>query len=107
MSELPLGISSIPFTKHPLTLELGRSWAITELRDKSWDDLHGLWWVCVKERNRIATSNVERERLRAGYGEHEAGKRDQAVSLLQWSPSFGSLGLCQHYHEERQSLDSV
>ncbi|KAJ5087617.1 54S ribosomal protein L4 [Penicillium angulare] len=60
-------------------LEFGRSWAITELRDKSWEDIHSLWWVCVKERNRIATTNVERERLKAGYGDHEAGKRDQAV----------------------------
>ena len=61
---------------------LGRSWAITELRDKSWDDLHKLWWVCIKERNRIATSNMERDRLKAGYGEHEAEGRDKTVSSL-------------------------
>lgn len=66
---------------------LGRSWAITELRDKSWDDLHKLWWVCIKERNRIATSNMERDRLKAGYGEHEAESRDKTVSsLLFWQP---------------------
>lgn len=63
-----------------LTSNLGRSWAVTELRDKSWDDLHKLWWVCIKERNRIATSNMERDRLKAGYGEHEAEGRDKTVS---------------------------
>ncbi|EEQ29320.1 54S ribosomal protein L4 mitochondrial [Microsporum canis] len=61
----------------------GRSWTVQELRQKSWDDLHCLWWVCVKERNRIATSNYERERLKAGYGEYEAGNRDKTVMVTQ------------------------
>ncbi|RAK72334.1 mitochondrial 54S ribosomal protein uL29m [Aspergillus fijiensis CBS 313.89] len=61
----------------------GRSWSIQELREKSWDDLHSLWWVCVKERNRIATSNLERERLKAGYGEYEANERDRVVRVTQ------------------------
>lgn len=60
-------------------LETGRAWSIQELREKSWDDLHKLWWVCVKERNRIATSNLERQRLKAGYGDHEANERDYTV----------------------------
>lgn len=64
----------------PVTL--GRPWAIQELREKSWEDLHKLWWVCVKERNRIATTNLERERMKAGFGAHEANERDRAVSLL-------------------------
>lgn len=33
----------------------------------------------MKERNRIATSNVERERLKAGYGEAELQERDRVV----------------------------
>lgn len=60
----------------------GRPWAIQELREKSWDDLHKLWWVCVKERNRITTSNLERERLKAGYGEYEAEERERVVSCF-------------------------
>ncbi|KAK6502124.1 54S ribosomal protein L4 mitochondrial [Arthrobotrys conoides] len=57
----------------------GRAWAVEELRHKSWDDLHKLWWACVKERNILATQQLERERMKPGYGESEAYTRDRLV----------------------------
>ncbi|KAJ5907627.1 54S ribosomal protein L4 [Penicillium taxi] len=66
-------------------MNFGRPWGIQELRGKSWDDLQKLWWVCCKERNRIASTNMERDRLKIGYGEHEAGLRDDAIRSTQSS----------------------
>lgn len=58
----------------------GRAWSVPELRIRDWDDLHRLWWVCVKEVNRISTMEAERKRVEAGHGEYEATKRLAVVS---------------------------
>lgn len=57
----------------------GRSWTVQELRSKSWEDLHGLWWMCCRERNRIATAAHTRTHAEMGFGGAEGNARDDSV----------------------------
>lgn len=65
-----------------LTQDTGRAWTVPELRKRTWEDLHSLWWVCVKERNRLATEKIERARHEAGYGDEENKTRDETVRQI-------------------------
>lgn len=60
----------------------GRAWEIRELRHKDWECLHKLWWACIKERNRLLTYQIERERVGNMYGRYESDERTKTVCQM-------------------------
>ena len=44
--------------KQEQTITSGRSWKAAELRLKSTDDLHKLWFVCVREKNLVLADEM-------------------------------------------------
>ncbi|KAJ3269701.1 39S ribosomal protein L47, mitochondrial [Terramyces sp. JEL0728] len=48
-------------------LKTGRAWMSSELRNKSFDDLHSLWWVCIKEMNKLLSQQQEARRFKVFF----------------------------------------
>ncbi|KAK3704795.1 54S ribosomal protein L4 mitochondrial [Vermiconidia calcicola] len=73
-------------TSMPTPMDLvnhGRGWKTQELRGKDWEDLHRLWWVCVKEVNRLQTFLGEKRRVGSMYGDFEAEGRMKVIYATQ------------------------
>ncbi|KLT41358.1 MRP-L47-domain-containing protein, partial [Cutaneotrichosporon oleaginosum] len=64
-TKMPPDFGSLPrLENESAELKSGRSWSAPELRLKSFEDLHTLWYILLRERNVIATQKAERKRIR-------------------------------------------
>lgn len=60
--------SSISFPKiNREHVVYGRAWRPDELRLKSFENLHRLWWVMIKERNKLATMHLEHRKFNISW----------------------------------------
>lgn len=61
----------------------GRAWKADELRIKSFEDLHKLWFVLLKERNILATQKAEAQRLgQRWFGNHRVFKTKLSMTRI-------------------------
>ncbi|KAJ3022541.1 39S ribosomal protein L47, mitochondrial, partial [Thoreauomyces humboldtii] len=49
----------------------GRAWLASELRTKSFEDMHSLWWMCIKEQNRLYSQKEEARRFQLYFPHRE------------------------------------
>ena len=63
-----------------VSFQAGRSWRASELRLKSFDDLHALWFVLLKERNMLETERIKARAL-SEHMENPSRLRKVRVSM--------------------------
>ncbi|KAK9385545.1 mitochondrial 39-S ribosomal protein L47 (MRP-L47)-domain-containing protein [Lipomyces mesembrius] len=85
---------------HPQVYDqLGRSWEIPELRRKGYEDLHVLWYVCLKELNILRTEmSALRIAIRPNMIDNVAQKYDEPLKRVRRSMQNIRTVLLERYY---------
>ncbi|KAJ3410770.1 54S ribosomal protein L4 mitochondrial [Chytridiales sp. JEL 0842] len=71
-------------------MKTGRAWTCAELRTKSFEDLHKLWWVCIKEQNKLISQKDEAKRFKLLFPQQQKVRLSQVrqtmsnIKLVLW-----------------------
>jgi len=76
----------------------GRSWTVSDLRRKNFDDLHKLWYVLYKERNLLLS---EREKSRRGQRPVSTLDENRYIKVKR------SMGAIKHVLKERSKIKKI
>jgi large subunit ribosomal protein L47 len=55
--------------------KLGPSWDSSSLRQKSFENLHELWWKCLIENNKLLSQQQEARRFKVYFSQDERVKQ--------------------------------
>eukprot|EP01017_Pseudomicrothorax_dubius_P009251 TRINITY_DN1310_c0_g1_i4.p2 TRINITY_DN1310_c0_g1~~TRINITY_DN1310_c0_g1_i4.p2 ORF type:complete len:299 (-),score=89.76 TRINITY_DN1310_c0_g1_i4:1321-2217(-) len=79
-TEMPLAQK---MTEQKKKISMGRAWKAEELRLKSTEDLHRLWYVLLKEKNLILSDNVLKRKIFGSIGQQgRYGKVKRSMARL-------------------------
>lgn len=79
------------FTEFPLKkatadegkkVSTGRSWLVDELRLKSEEDLHKLWYLLLREKNMITSDNVLKRKIFGSIGQQGRMSKVQSDAIF-------------------------
>jgi hypothetical protein len=76
----------------------GRSWTAADLRRKSFDDLHKLWFVLYKERNLLLTARLTAKRFVKPVSANEENRYIKVKK---------SMGAIKKVLDERKKIDKL
>ncbi|KAG5648427.1 hypothetical protein DXG03_005001 [Asterophora parasitica] len=99
------GDAAYEVTESPESMQkqTGRSWLASELRLKSFRDLHTLWYILLRERNLLATQKEEARRMGVSNTEMQCRKsmaRIKAVINERRLAYEGAVKIAEAEHEE-------
>ena len=76
-------------------VQVGRSWTAPDLRRKSFDDLHRLWFILYKERNMLLSEKAKLQRMKSPV---------TRVHESRYSKVKRSMGAIKHVLRERSVI---